>query len=457
LRLQRLTGLERDKIAEELHGLAKQIAEYLAILGSREKVRDILRAELMDVREQYADPRRTTLDEGEFETDIEDLIQREDMVVTVTHGGYVKRVPLSTYRAQRRGGKGRSGMATREEDFVTAVYVVNTHTPVLFFSSRGMVYKLKVYKVPLGTPQARGKAMVNLLPLEEGEIITTLMPLPEDEASWEKLDVMFATASGNVRRNRLSDFVNVMANGKIAMKLDEGDRLVGVQVCDENEDVLLAAGDGKCIRFPVTDVRVFAGRSSTGVRGIRLAGGDSVISMSVLCHVEFTVEERNAYLKRRRAERAEGENGNGVEEIGGEENGAVADIALGDERYAEMAALDQYILTITSNGFGKRSSAYEYAVRGRGGQGISNILLAGGKDAGVVASFPVLDGDEIMLVTDKGQVIRTTVEEIRIAGRSTRGVIVFRVADDERVVSVSRLGDDEDDVDEAAAAPVSGE
>ncbi|MPY71589.1 MAG: DNA gyrase subunit A [Alphaproteobacteria bacterium] len=465
LRLQRLTGLERGKIAEELEGLSEQIKEFLAILGSREKVRTILREELIGVRERFADERRTTIEDSEFEHDIEDLIQREDMVVTVTHGGYVKRVPLSTYRAQRRGGKGRTGMSTREEDFVTRVYVLSTHTPVLFFSSRGMVYKMKVYKLPVGTPQARGKALVNLLPLGEGEYITTLMPLPEDERECESLDVMFATASGTVRRNRLSDFVNVMANGKIAMKLDEGDRLVWVQTCEDDQDVLLAAAGGKCIRFPVKDVRVFAGRNSTGVRGIRLAKGDEVISMSILRHMEFSVEERKAYLKRRRLERMEGEeeavNGNGDVDADIEENGAAAGegFVLDDDRYAEMLVGDQYILTLAANGYGKRSSAYEYTVRGRGGQGIGNIDLSNGEDNSVVSSFPVSEGDQLVLVTDKGQTIRTSVDEIRIAGRSTRGVIVFRVAEDERVVSVSWMGEteEEDEGEDAAPEPAPGD
>ncbi|MDH3739925.1 MAG: DNA gyrase subunit A, partial [Alphaproteobacteria bacterium] len=307
LRLQRLTGLERDKIAEDLTALVDEIREFLAILDSREKLYEILRSELLAAREEFADPRRTEIIEAEFEHDIEDLIQREDMVVTVTHGGYIKRVPLSTYRAQRRGGKGRAGMATRDEDFVSQVFVLNTHTPVLFFSSRGMVYKMKVYKLPIGSPTGRGKALVNLLPLEEGETITTLMPLPEEEDSWDDLFVVFATASGNVRRNRLSDFVQVKANGKIAMKLDPDDRLIGVATCDEADDVLLATAAAKCIRFKLTDVRVFQGRNSTGVRGIKLAKGDEVISMSVLDHAESTTAERNAYLKRSRVERAEGD------------------------------------------------------------------------------------------------------------------------------------------------------
>ena len=435
LRLQRLTGLERDKIADELETLAAQIIDYLDILASRNRIRDILRTEIIEVKERFADARRTAIEEAEFEHDIEDLIQREDMVVTVTLQGYIKRVPLSTYRAQKRGGKGRAGMSTKQEDFLTTVFVLNTHTPVLFFSSRGMVYKMKVYRLPLGTPQARGKALVNLLPLQEGETITTLMPLPEDEESWNQLNVMFATASGGVRRNRLSDFIDVRANGKIAMKLGAGDQLVGVMPCEDDQDVLLAAASGKCIRFPVTDVRVFSGRNSTGVRGIRLADDDRVISMSLLRHVEFEVEERNAYIKRSRAERAD------RDEVS-DENGEAPAVELSAERYGEMAAQDQYILTVAASGYGKRSSAYEYRVSGRGGQGITNINLTRNGENSVVASFPVHSGDQLLLVTDAGQLVRTTVEDIRIAGRSTSGVIVFRVADDERVVSVTRMGDD---------------
>jgi DNA gyrase subunit A len=333
-------------------------------------------------------------------------------------------------------------MATRDEDFVSSVYVVNTHTPVLFFSSRGMVYKLKVYKLPLGTPQARGKALVNLLPLDEGETITTLMPLPEDESACGELDVMFTTASGSVRRNRLSDFVNVMANGKIAMKLNDGDHLVGVSVCDSNQDILLSTAKGKCIRFPTTDVRLFAGRASSGVRGIKLAAGDNVMSMSTLNHASFSIEERNAYLRRRRAERMD--NDDDAETNGNQNNNGTEAVVLSNERYAEMVEMDQFILTLAANGYGKRTSSYEYTVRKRGGQGIANIDLSV-KDNTVVASFPVMDQDQLVLVTDNGQMIRTGINEIRIAGRSTRGVIVFRVADKEHVVSVSRLPEVEND------------
>jgi len=445
LRLHRLTGLERDKIAKDLQEIVDRIREYLAILDSRDKLYSVLRDELVAMKEEFANPRRTEIIEGEFEQDIEDLIQREDMVVTVTHNGYIQRVPLSTYRAQRRGGKGRAGMKARDEDFVSSVFVLNTHTPVLFFSSRGMVYKEKVYRLPLGTPQGRGKALVNLLPLEEGEYITTLMPLPEDESEAENLFVMFATASGNVRRNSLADFVQVKSNGKIAMKLDEGDRLIGVQTCEDTDHILLATAGAKSIRFEVSDVRVFSGRNSTGVRGIRLADGDEVISMSILGHAEFSVAERIAYLKRSRAELAdpdEASSGHDASDEVSEE-----EVELTDERYAELAAQEQFILTVTANGFGKRTSAYEYRITKRGGQGVVNIVLADVPDNGVVASFPVEDDTQLVMMTNGGQLIRTGVDEVRIAGRSTRGVTLFRVGDDERVVTVTHLRDDDDEED----------
>ncbi len=437
LRLQRLTALERDKIADELKELARSITDFLEILGSRARRMEILRTELTEIKEQFATPRRTTLEENEFEHDIEDLIQREDMVVTVTHGGYIKRVPLSAYRAQRRGGKGRAGMATRDEDFVSQLFVVDTHTPVLFFSTTGMVYKMKVYRLPLGTPQARGKALVNLLPLQEGETISTLMPLPEDEESWGDMFVMFATASGCVRRNRLSDFVSVKANGKIAMKLDEGDRLIGVQTCTEGDDVLLAARGGQAIRFPVSDVRVFSGRSSVGVRGIRLSEGDEVISMSILRHIEVDTSEREAYIRMANARRrAAGDSGAGVENG----NGEAAQGGLTPERFAELEAAEEFILSVTANGFGKRTSAYEYRITSRGGQGIANIETSD-RNGPVVASFPVAHSDQVMLVTDGGQLIRLPVHDIRIAGRKTQGVVLFKVANGEQVASVTRLAD----------------
>jgi DNA gyrase subunit A len=437
LRLQRLTGLEREKIANELHEIGEKIDEFLAILGSRERLFEILRAELIEIKEKFGTDRRTQLEEFEFEQDIEDLIQREDMVVTVSHGGYIKRVPLSTYRAQRRGGKGRAGMSTRDEDFVSQVYVVNTHTPVLFFSTAGKVYKLKVYRLPLGTPQTRGKALVNLLPLDEGETISTVMPLPEDEESWAELHVVFATSDGKVRRNALSDFVNVKANGKIAMKLGEDDRLIGVQTCGPDDDVLLATRAGKCIRFLIDDVRVFSGRTSVGVRGIRLAKGDDVISLSILRHVDATTEERDAYVRMashlRRADGVESE------DEGGDDGDAGSEI-ISETRFADLAASEEFILCVTENGYGKRTAAYEYRVAGRGGQGIANIEVSE-RNGQVVDAFTVADNDEIMLVTDGGQLIRCPVHDIRIAGRRTQGVTLFRVAEDERVVSIARLAD----------------
>jgi DNA gyrase subunit A len=443
LRLHRLTGLERDKIAKDLEEIVDRIREYLAILESRDKLYTVLRDELVAIKEEFANPRRTEIVEGEFEQDIEDLIQREDMVVTVTHNGYIQRVPLSTYRAQRRGGKGRAGMKARDEDFVSSVFVLNTHTSVLFFSSRGMVYKEKVYRLPVGTPQGRGKALVNLLPLEEGEYITTLMPLPEDESEVKNLSVMFATASGNVRRNSLADFVQVKSNGKIAMKLDNGDRLIGVQTCEDTDHILLATARAKSIRFEVSDVRVFSGRNSTGVRGIRLANDDEVISMSILGHAEFSVAERIAYLKRSRAERADPDEANSGHDASDETS--EEEVELTDERYAELAAQEQLILTVTANGFGKRTSAYEYRITKRGGQGVVNIVLADALENGVVASFPVEDDTQLVMMTNGGQLIRTGVDEVRIAGRSTRGVTLFRVGDDERVVTVTHLRDDGDE------------
>ena len=441
LRLQRLTGLERDKISEELTEVAKLIEGYLELLGDRDKLFALMRKELVEIKEQYATPRRTEIVDNEFEQDIEDLIQREDMVVTVTHGGYVKRVPVSAYRAQRRGGKGRAGMATREDDFVSRLFVANTHTPVLFFSSRGIVYKLKVWRLPLGAPQARGKAFVNLLPLSEGETISAVMPMPEDEASWSTLNVVFATARGGVRRNELSDFVNVHQSGKIAMKFegeDAGDRLIGVSVCTEDQDVLLATRQGRAMRFPVATVRVFQSRASTGVRGIALAEGDEVISMSLFDNGKgIATEERDAYLRQsralRQAETAE-------DEAPGEEATGSVD-ALSSERFAELQAKEEFVLTVASSGFGKRTSAYEYRVTGRGGKGVELMSLAKGGE--VVAAFAVLDSDEIMLMTDAGTLIRCPVDGIRIAGRAARGVRIVNVSEGERVVSAVRIGEDD--------------
>ena len=449
LRLHRLTGLERDKIHDELKELGAAIEDYLDILGSRERLYGIMRDELVEMKDEYATPRRTVIEEAAFETDIEDLIQREDMVVTVTSAGYIKRVPLSTYRAQKRGGKGRAGMSTKDDDFVTRLDVVNTHTPVLFFSTRGMVYKMKVYKLPLGNPQSKGKAMVNLLPLEEGETISTVMPLPEDEDSWADLNVMFATRSGNVRRNKLSDFTNVMRNGKIAMKLEGEDTLIGVSTCSEDDDVMLATRGGKCIRFRISDVRVFAGRSSLGVRGIKLAKGDEVISMSILKHADFDSETRDAYLKASKL--ARGDEGDEAE---------AAPASLSQELFDGYAAQEEFILAVTENGYGKRTSAYEYRVSGRGGQGIASIDVSK-RNGEVVGLFPVDESDELMMISNAGQVIRIPVNGIRIAGRSTQGVTLFNTADDETVVSVTRLAEDdmedaetvEDEVSDETAPP----
>ncbi|MCG8447879.1 MAG: DNA gyrase subunit A [Hyphomicrobiales bacterium] len=436
LRLQRLTALGRDEIADELNKLAAEISDYLDILRSRARILDIVKGELSEIRDAFAIPRRTEILEADADMEDEDLIQREDMVVTVSHKGYVKRVPLATYRAQRRGGKGRSGMATRDEDFVTKLFVANTHTPVLFFSSRGIVYKMKVWRLPVAAPQARGRALINLLPLEEGEQITTIMPMPEDEESWASLDVMFATTKGSVRRNKLSDFVGIRQNGKIAMKFEEGVGLAGVDTCTEHDDVLLTTAKGQCIRFSVSDLRVFQSRDSMGVRGIALADDDHVISMAILRHVEATPDERAEYLKRSRAIRGETEEVALDEEaVGGE---------LSQERYAEMSAAEQFILTISENGYGKRTSSYEYRISGRGGKGIIAMTVSE-RNGEIIASFPVEESDQIMLVTNGGQLIRVPIDGIRIAGRSTQGVIVFSTGEDEKVVSVERISEDEED------------
>jgi DNA gyrase subunit A len=443
LRLARLTALGRDEIAEALNRLAAEIADYLDILGSRPRLMGIIRDELVKAKTDFATPRRTIILDSDADMEDEDLIQREDMVVLVSHGGYIKRAPLTTYRAQRRGGKGRGAMATREEDFVARLFVASTHQPVLFFSSTGQVYKEKVWRLPLAAPQSRGKALINLLPLEAGERITTIMPIPEDEATWESYDVMFATTRGTVRRNKLSDFAQVNRAGKIAMRLDEGEQIVDVQICSDKDDVLLTTARGQCIRFPVDDVRVFKGRDSMGVRGIALAEGDHVISLAILKSFEAAPAERSTYLKQRRAlageaveeaNEAETESENGVEA-----NGSAL---LTPERFKEMQDAEQVILTVSENGYGKRTSSFEYRVTGRGGKGVV-AMAVNDRNGSLVASFPVADSDEIMLVTDAGQLIRVPVAGIRIAGRATQGVIVFDTAVEERVVSVDRIGEPE--------------
>ncbi len=450
LRLQRLTALGRDEIGDELKGLADKITDYLEILRKRDRVMTIILEELAEVKEQFAVPRRSEFIDAGFEMEDEDLIAREEMVVTVTHAGYVKRTPLSTYRAQRRGGRGRAGMKMKDEDFVSQLFVGSTHTPLLFFTSTGMAYKMKLWRLPEGAPSARGKAFVNLLPLEQGERVTSILPLPEDESTWAHMDIMFATKSGGVRRNKLSDFQRINRNGKIAMKLDEADEIVGVQLAREDDDVLLTTANGNCIRFQVNAIRVFSGRTSTGVRGIRLEedktlGPDRVISMAILSHVNVTPEESRAYLKYASAMRRA--MGGEAEEVANDTDDA-PDTALSEQRIAELQVREQYILTVTANGYGKRSSSYEYRTSGRGGKGI--IAISTNKRNGQVnASFPVEAADEIMLVTDAGQLIRTKVSDIRIAGRSTQGVTVFKTRADENVVSVEHVPEitDEDEAD----------
>ena len=450
LRLARLTALGRDEIGEELNGLGTQIEDYLDILRSRERVIEIIRTELTEIREQYGQPRRTEITESAADFEDEDLIAREDMVVTVSHGGYIKRVPLSTYRSQNRGGKGRSGMATREEDFVSRLFVASTHTPVLFFTDRGIVYKLKVWRLPLAAANARGKALINTLPLMQGERVTSIMPLPEDESSWADLDIMFSTTRGTVRRNSLADFIEVRQNGKIAMKLDEGDAIVGVDTCSSNDDVLLTTALGQAIRFPVDEVRVFKGRDSMGVRGIALAEGDVVISMAIINHSDATAEERAAYLRMSRAVRGEGDS----EENGSDEPDVVAG-ELNQERYAQMSAIEQFILTISENGYGKRTSSHEYRITGRGGKGIV-AMAVNRRNGSLVASFPVADDDQIMLISDGGQTIRLPVggdKPIRIVSRGSQGVIVFDTAEGEKVVSVERISEPEADDDPGEDEP----
>jgi DNA gyrase subunit A len=437
LRLQRLTALGREEIAEELEKLAKEIADYLEILRSRARVLGIIKDELTAIKAEFANKRRTEIIDNEGEVEDEDLIQREDMVVTVSHAGYVKRVPLSSYRAQRRGGKGRAGMETREEDFVTKLFVANTHQWLLFFSSLGVAYKLKVWRLPVAAPQARGKALINLLRLDPGERITTVLPMPENEAEWQKVDVMFATTLGSVRRNRLADCVPHTQNGKRVMAFEGEEKIVDVQVCTAQDDVLLTSKKGQCIRFPVEDVRVFGGGgqtgTSTGVRGMKAGKEDEIISLAILHHIDASAEERAAYLKMARAV-------SGEEEENGDEE-AVAETTITQERYAEMGAAEQFILTVSSNGYGKRTSSYEYRITGRGGKGIV-AMTVNNRNGPLVASFPVENEDQIMLVTDGGQLIRCPVNDIRKAGRSTQGVTILDTAEGEHVVSVERLSEE---------------
>ncbi len=446
LRLQRLTALGRDEISDELNQLADEIKGYLEILASRDRVLEIIRNELVEIKTAYATPRRTEIVESDADMEDEDLIAREEMVVTVSHEGYIKRVPLSQYRAQNRGGKGRSGMATKEEDFVTRLFIASTHAPVLFFSSRGIAYKLKVWRLPLGTPQSRGKFIKNILPLQDGERITSILALPEDERSWADLDVVFATRLGTVRRNKLSDFTQVNRNGKIAMKFDdETDGIVGVETCTEDDDFLLVSALGQCIRFPVGDVRVFKGRDSTGVRGISLADGDELISMTILRHFDASPAERTAFQKQWAAEqRVAGDEEADVEDVvvdEAEEEGNGID-ALSPDRYAEMMLAQQFVLTVNEQGYGKRSSSYEFRISGRGGKGIKATDQSKLDEIGkLVAGFPVEPTDQIMLVSDGGQLIRVPVGQVRIVSRASKGVRIFNTAEGEKVVSVEHISD----------------
>ncbi|MFZ4763245.1 MAG: DNA gyrase subunit A [Alphaproteobacteria bacterium] len=449
LKLQRLTGLERDKIVAEITSVNEDIRDLLHILANRPRLIGILRDELLQVKQAFATPRRTGIEEMEGETDIEDLIQREDMVVTRSHAGYVKRVPVSAYRAQRRGGKGKSAMATKAEDFVCDLFVANTHQPLLFFTNLGYAYQLKVYRLPLGNPQARGKAMINLLPLKDGEKVTTVMPMPEDKSSWEQLDLAFVTTAGGVRRNKLADFANIRSNGLIAMKLEEGEQLIGVITVSEADDLLLFTKNGRAIRFPVDDVRVFAGRTSTGVRGIRLSNDDEVIGVTMLGHMKAPPDQRLAYLKKSRIERSSNEEPDNLlthEEVE-EELSTNLDGCLSDEQYELMKNGEEFILTVSSRGYGKLTSAYEYRVTGRGGQGVTATGLTT-KTGGLVGAFRVSPESEVMLVSDGGKVIRLALSDVRICGRVSQGVTLLRVDEGETLVSVAILAESEEEGEE---------
>jgi DNA gyrase subunit A len=449
IRLQRLTGLERDKIHQDLTKIAEEIRDLLAILASHPRRMDVMRTELARARELLASPRRTDITDALADQEDESLIEPGQMVVTITRDGFIKRTTLETYRAQNRGGRGRSGASTRGDDIVTRSFHAHTHQWVLFFSSGGKAFREKVWRLPEAGPTAKGRALVNLLPELGSDTITTVLPLPQDETLWDSLHLLFATASGNVRRNRLSDFRNVRSVGLIAMKLDEGDRLIGVATCREGQDAFLATRKGRCIRFELSDdtVRVFAGRDSSGVRGIRLADGDEVISLSVLRHVGATNEEREAYVKYANAKRRGNGNGNGEEdaEPNPDSDEAVADVQLDEARTKELQEAEEFLLTVTDAGFGKRTSAYEYRVTGRGGQGIANITLAPRNGTAVVATLPIEDHSDIMLVTDAGRLIRVPSDQVRITGRQAMGVTLFRVDAGEHVTSVFPVIEDAGD------------
>ena len=455
MRLAKLTGLEQEKIGKELEDLAAIIREYLSILQNRDHLIQVLTDELVQIKEEFAVPRRSQIEIGEFEQDIEDLIQQEDMVVSVTARGYIKRVPLVSYKAQRRGGKGRNGVAMRDdEDAAINIFATNTHVPLLFFSNKGMCYRTKVYKLPLGSPTSAGRALVNILPLDEGERITNITPLPQDEADWDNTNIVFATKSGNIRRNSLADFKDIRANGKIAMKLDEGDQLVGVLLAENNDNIMLATAKGQALRCQVEAVRVFKGRNSIGVRGIKFKQKDDyVINLLILHGVETDIESRNQYLKidsdkrlaLKGAINAELETDELLQDISADERGN-----LNDEQILEFAKAEDFILSITSNGFGKRSSSFEYRVTGRGGSGIVNIIT-NERNGDVAGCCIIEDNQELIVITDKGKLIRCPVQDIRIAGRNTQGVTVLRTNEEEQVVSISPIdASDEDDEEEEA-------
>jgi DNA gyrase subunit A len=454
LQLHRLTGLERDKLHADLVELGALIKDLLDILGSHERIIQIIRDETTAVRDNWSSKRRTEISEASVDIDIEDLIAREDMVVTVSNTGYIKRVALDTYRAQKRGGKGRNAMTTKDDDYVVQVFVANTHTPLLFFSSKGLCYKLKTYKLPEAAAAGKGRPLVNLLPLEKDEVITAILPVSDDDVkrvqeSGKEHFLMFATASGTVRRNRMSDFDSIRSNGKIAMKLDDGDSLISVLPCTEDQDVFLTTYRGRCIRFPVNEIRVFAGRNSTGVRGLNVGTDDKVIGMAMLNHGESDATVRAAYIKQSRAARRLA---TGIEEDAGDDN-EETNVVLTPEQMANMAESEEFILTISENGFGKRTSSYEYRTTHRGGNGFTNIKL-GGKNTAVAGSFPVTDDQDVIMVTDGGKIIRTPVRDVRIAGRSTAGVTLFRTAENEKVVSAISIVADGDDAESDAAEPV---
>lgn len=461
MRLAKLTGLEMEKISGELKNLAVEILDYLDILGNRSRLIQVISDELKEVKDQFATPRRSSIEESEFETNIEDLIPKEDMVVVATMNGYIKRVPLSTYKAQKRGGKGRSGISVRDEDVTTDIFVTNTHTPILFFSDQGKVYKMKTYKLPLGTPQAKGRALVNLLPINQDEKISTILALPEDEDSWAELNIVFATSNGTIRRNSMADFANIQSNGKIAMKLKEGNSLIGVNLCEEQEFAMLSTKNGKCIRFPVEALRVFSSRNSEGVKGIRLEKGNKVIAMSVIKDLSVDALVKEQYLKIPSIKRIalkeallfnkdlEENPPTDLLELAPKKIPNIKGSELDQDKIQELALSEEFILTITENGFGKRSSAYEYRITNRGGLGITNIITST-RNGHVVASFTTDSNDQVMIITNKGTLIRTNVADVRVTGRNTQGVTLIKTKiSNEKVVSVARIAKNEDeDIDE---------